>query len=152
LGRAEGNADLFVVDGTQTGCNSLRPPNAPQPTKTVPVRVASLDECLEREGIECVDFIKMDVEGAEVEVLSGATRLLDRRPRPVLLCEVQDIRTAPWGYPAKAIIDFLRQHGFTWFSLSDVHALSPVASDQAEFDGNYVAIPEERTADVSGHG
>ena len=152
LGREAGNADLFVIDGVQTGCNSLRPPNAMQPTKTLPVRVASLDECLEREGIEHVDFIKMDVEGAEMEVLNGATRLLDRQPRPVLLCEVQDIRTAPWGYPAKAIVDFLRQRGFQWFSLSDVQGLNPIESDQAEFDGNYIAIPEERIADVYIHG
>jgi len=152
LGRAAGNADLFIINGTQTGCNSLRPPNAMQPTKTLPVRVARLDECLEREGIEHVDFIKMDVEGAEIEVLNGATRLLDRRPRPVLVCEVQDIRTAPWGYRAKAIIDFLSQRGFQWFLLSDVQGLTPIASDQTEFDGNYIAIPEERIADVLGHG
>jgi FkbM family methyltransferase len=152
LGREAGGADLFVINGAQTGCNSLRPPNAMQPTKTLQVKVASLDECLEREGIEHIDFIKMDVEGAEIEVLNGAKRLLDRRPRPVLLCEVQDIRTAPWGYPAKAIVDFLRQRGFLWFSLSDVQGLIPIASNQAEFDGNYIAIPEERVADVLGHG
>jgi FkbM family methyltransferase len=151
LGRAEGTANLFIVDGAETGCNSLRPPNASQPNQTFPVRVLSLDGCLEREGIEHVDFVKLDVEGAEIEVLNGATHLLDRRPRPVLLCEVQDIRTAPWGYPARAIIDFLRQRGFQWFSLSDGQGLSPIASDQAEFDGNYVAVPEERIADVFGH-
>jgi hypothetical protein len=111
--------------------------------------VASLDECLEREGIEHVDFVKMDVEGAEIEVLNGATRLLDRRPRPVLMCEVYDIRTAPWGYPANAIIDFLNQRGFKWLSLLDDHRLSLVASDAGEFAGNYIAVPEERIADVS---
>jgi hypothetical protein len=94
----------------------------------------------------------MDVEGAEIEVLNGATRLLACRPRPVLVCEVQDIRTAPWGYRAQAIIDFLRQRGFQWFSFSDDQGLTPVAADQAEFDGNYVAIPEERIAGVLGHG
>jgi FkbM family methyltransferase len=151
LGRAAGNAELFIIDGTQTGCNSLRPPNSVQPTKSVPVRLESLDECMEREGIEHIDFIKMDVEGAEMEVLNGATRLLDRRPRPVLMCEVQCIRTAPWGYPAKSIVDFLRRHDFQWFSLSNTQALNPIAPDQAEFDGNYIAIPEERIADVLWH-
>jgi len=148
LGRAEGNADLFVVDGAETGFNSLRPPNASQPTKTLSVRVATLDDCLSREGIERVDFVKMDVEGAEIEVLNGATRLLDRHPRPALMCEVQDIRTTPWGYPAKAIVDFLRQRGFQWFSLSDDDELIPVASVETEFDGNYIAIPEERIFEV----
>jgi FkbM family methyltransferase len=152
LGRREGTADLFVVDGAETGCNSLRPPNALQPTTTLPIRVLSLDECLKQDGIEHVDFVKLDVEGAEIEVLNGATRLLDRQPRPVLLCEVQEIRTAPWGYPAKAIIDFLRQRGFQWFSASDVQSLKPIPSDQTEFDGNYVAIPEEQISEVLGHG
>jgi FkbM family methyltransferase len=150
LGQADGNADLFVVDGTETGCNSLRPPNASQPAKTVPVKVASLDDCLEREGIDHVDFIKMDVEGAEVEVLKGATRLLDRRPRPVLMCEVQDIRTAPWGYPAKEIVDFLSHREFQWFSISDDHGLSLIPSDHEAFNGNYIAIPKERISEVLG--
>jgi len=152
LGRAAGNAELFIIDGTQTGCNSLRPPNSVQPTKSVPVRLESLDECMEREGIEHIDFIKMDVEGAEMEVLNGATRLLDRRPRPVLMCEVYDIRTAPWGYPARAIVDFVSQRGFRWFSLTDDHKLRLVASESTEFAGNYVAVPEERIADAAVEG
>lgn len=152
LGRARGTAGLFVVDGSETGCNSLRRPNASGATKTLSVSVSSLDECLEQEGIEHVDFVKLDVEGGEIEVLSGATRLLDRRPRPVFLCEVQEVRTAPWGYPAKDIVDYLRQGGFQWFSLSDVRGLSPIGCDQAEFDGNYVAIPEEKIAAVLGQG
>jgi len=152
LGRAEGTADLFVVACTETGCNSLRPPNTSHPTTSVPVKVETLDKCLSREGVEHVDFIKMDVEGAEIEVLNGATRLLDRRPRPVLMCEVYDIRTAPWGYPARAIVDFLSQRGFRWFSLTDDHKLRLVASESTEFAGNYVAVPEERIADAAVEG
>jgi hypothetical protein len=65
------------------------------------------------------------------------------------MCEVQDIRTAPWGYAAKAIIDFLSERGFQWFSFSEGGGLKPIPSDQAGFDGNYVAIPDERIAGVS---
>jgi len=38
--------------------------------------VVSLDRELERLGIEKVDFIKMDVEGAEVEAIKGAKNIL----------------------------------------------------------------------------
>lgn len=46
------------------------------------------------------DFIKLDAEGAELLVLYGAMKLLNRTPRPAMLVEVQDIRTKPWGYAA----------------------------------------------------
>lgn len=52
-------------------------------TQTVPV--VSLDWCAKRRPLP--DVIKIDVEGAELEVLTGARDLLQIR-RPVLLCEV----------------------------------------------------------------
>jgi len=145
LSSAEGWADLFVVEDTETGCNSLRPPSVSQSVKPITVRVSTVDRCLEQAGIDKVDFIKLDVEGAEIEVLKGAQRLLQRKPRPVVLCEVEDVRTAPWGYPAKAIIDFLDERDFHWFTFADGEDLTPLPAD-ATFDRNYVAIPNERIA------
>jgi FkbM family methyltransferase len=51
----------------------------------------SLDWVAER--LPPPDVLKIDVEGAELEVLEGATRLLEAR-RPVLLCEVSAPRSA----------------------------------------------------------
>lgn len=42
----------------------------------IEVPVVSLDGELERLGVKKVDFIKMDVEGAEIEALKGAARTL----------------------------------------------------------------------------
>ncbi len=51
------------------------------------LNVVSLDDFLdERPGIEMVDWIKMDVEGAELEVLKGAERTL-HLSRPNILVE-----------------------------------------------------------------
>ena len=47
---------------------------------TVPVR--PLDDMLDELQIDCVDFIKMDIEGAERQALEGARRTIQRfRPR-----------------------------------------------------------------------
>ncbi len=40
------------------------------------VRVETLDRFCEREGVELIDFLKLDVEGHELSVLKGARRLL----------------------------------------------------------------------------
>ncbi len=53
------------------------------------VEAKSLDELVYREGFPPPNFIKIDVEGAELEVLKGATRLLSEL-RPVVLCELHD--------------------------------------------------------------
>lgn len=143
LGNEEGKRDLFVVNGDQTGCNSLRPPDVYSGTSRLPVQVTRLDSWLERRRVGAVHFIKLDVEGAELDVLKGAERLLERRPRPVILAEVQQVRTQPWGYRAVEIIRFLSEKGFRWFSLGESGSLHDMPADTAAWDGNFVAWPEE---------
>jgi FkbM family methyltransferase len=148
LGEAEGSADLYLIRGTESGCNSLRPPNVPQKTDRVSVSVECLDRVLRDHGIEHVDFIKLDVEGAELSVLKGARQLLDRRPRPVIVVEVQDIRTKAWGYTANQIVRHLRNMEYRWFQASSGGYLEEIDFERENCDGNYVAIPEERVASL----
>ena len=143
LGSEETTADLYVVQGGQTGCNSLRPPEVLSSTKPVPVRVTTLDQWTAQNRIAHVDFIKLDVEGAELEVLRGAAALLQGRPRPVILAEVQDIRTAPWGYRAKDILTTLRNANYTWFHFLPDGSIGELDLTPQTFDGNFVAFPAE---------
>lgn len=55
------------------------------------VQAMSLDCWAEREKIGRIDLIKMDVEGAEIEVLEGSRDLLER-DRPVLLVQAYHLR------------------------------------------------------------
>jgi len=148
LGEAEGTAELYLVRGTDTGCNSLREPNVAQPTDRVAVSVERLDRVLQDHRIEAVDFMKLDVEGAELSVLKGAHDLLNRRPRPVILIEVQDIRTQPWGHPARDLVRYLSSLGYHWFRPLPAGKIEQIDSQQPEFDGNFVAVPGERLASV----
>jgi FkbM family methyltransferase len=144
LGETEGRAELYVVKGRETGCNSLRPPQVRQSTEATEVGVARLDDYVRQHDLQRVDFMKMDVEGAELSVLKGATEFLERKSRPVIFCEVQDMRTRAWGYAAREIVDFLRQRGFRWYVPSAGGAPQPLPLDQMEYDGNFVAVPEEK--------
>ncbi|HZV88633.1 MAG TPA: FkbM family methyltransferase [Candidatus Binatus sp.] len=148
LGESEGDADLFVVQGTETGCNSLRRPDVAQPVRSVRVPVKVLDEVLREQKILAIDFIKLDVEGAERDVLKGAEKLLERQLRPVIFAEVQDLRTEPWGYPAKEIIEHLLQRNYRWFKIDADGWLQALDVSASKFDGNFVACPEERTGEV----
>ncbi len=137
-------ADLYLVDGSQDWCNSLRPPRLTEKTHAVSVRTVCLDEYLSRHSVSSVDFVKLDVEGAELSVLLGAKRLLASASRPVFLVEVQDIRTGPWGYRAREIVSLLIQNNYLWYSLTGDGLLLPARLDVENFDANLVAIPAER--------
>src|SRR6202011_668906 len=80
-----------------------------------------------------------------------ATKLFKRQPRPVLLVEVQDVRTRPWGYAAKEILEFLAGMGYTWFRFSANGSIEMLNLGLAEVDGNFVACPEERFAEIRGN-
>ena len=149
-GSEAGEADLYLSNGFQDWYNSLRPLALPDSTSIVRVRVRRIDDVLAEHSISTVDFIKLDVEGGELEALHGATRLLHGDTRPAILAEVQDIRTLPWGYPAREIIQFLIRMDYRWFAIAAKGALLPISCDQESYDANLVALPVERTKEFLG--
>jgi 2-polyprenyl-3-methyl-5-hydroxy-6-metoxy-1,4-benzoquinol methylase len=126
----------------------MRPPDVNEPIVKKSVRVLTLDQYLTGHIMKNVDFLKLDVEGAELSVLNGATKLLATKPRPVIMCEVDDIRTAPWNYKASEIYDFLVNAGFEWFSFNSDGPLLPFPR-QEEIHANLLAVPSERRSTIS---
>jgi tRNA (mo5U34)-methyltransferase len=144
-GENPGEVDLYVVDGFNDWCNSLRPPATAEPVKTARVQVRRLDEILSELDIAKVDFMKLDAEGAELSVLYGALKLLNRKDRPAMLVEVQDVRTRRWDYAAREILHFLIRMDYQWFAIAAKGVLLPISCEQETYDANLVALPRERT-------
>lgn len=140
LGSQETTADLYIVDRYYTGYNSFRPPKVPQSASILTVQVNTLDGWLTAARIDQVDFIKLDVEGAELSVLKGARECL-AKARPVLLVEVAQIRTAAWGYDAAEIVRFLERMGYKWFEILDGGRLLPLTQIDPQ-EMNLAAIPQ----------
>ncbi|MFN2614062.1 MAG: FkbM family methyltransferase [Actinomycetota bacterium] len=66
-------------------------PSEMQPS--IEVEVVAIDDYVRDNDVPRVRFIKLDVQGAELQALVGA-RLLLERDAPVILCELVDIY---WG-------------------------------------------------------
>ena len=143
LGAERGEGQLFICLDYETGCNSLRPPNVDERTRPVTVRVETLDHYLANAPVGRVDFVKLDVEGAELSALQGALKLLDGRERPIIMAELYEIRSQPWGYQCREAYDFLAKRGFRWYSLTSAGGLR-ACPPQDRFDANLVAVPPER--------
>ncbi len=76
------------------------------------VKTTTLDAYIERNAVRHVDLIKMDIEGAELLALKGASGLLCRDDGPIILIEIADVNTAGFGYKAKEIIVHLESLGY----------------------------------------
>jgi len=148
LGDETREANLFLVEGAQDWCNSLRAPAVNAQTETSRVSVDRLDDALWRLRVDAVEFVKLDVEGAELSVLQGAGEILRRASRPVILAEIQDIRTKAWGYRARRIVEFLAGERYCWFAVREDGGLRVAETDLDSYDANLVALPSERADEI----
>ncbi len=78
--------------------------------KFVKVRVTTLDELVKDYGLTRVDYIKMDAEGSDLKVLSGAREVLQKH-RPVL--SIACYHTNPSGVPyVDEVMEWLECNGY----------------------------------------
>ena len=85
-----------------------RPTDRPSEERVIDVEVETVDRLLPDH--ERIDLIKIDVEGAEVNVLRGARRTL-RRWQPVVVFE-HGVRTSkPYGTTPEMLFDLLADSG-----------------------------------------
>ncbi|HYL64316.1 MAG TPA: FkbM family methyltransferase [Candidatus Methylomirabilis sp.] len=144
LGSCEGEQTLFSVPGGSAGFSSLRCPVVEDAVRPISVHVTTLDAYLQQNCIKSVDLIKIDVEGGELDVFRGAQNLLRQSLRPVILCELEDIRTKVWGHCARDTSAFIEAFGFHWFSPRSDGTLAAPLHIPEEEKRNLIAIPAER--------
>jgi len=113
---------------------------------TVTVPVVTLDEYLDGEGIERVDVMKVDVEGAEGMVIAGATRLLvdeQRRPRIVML-ELNDQNLRAFGISVNDVVEKMQNFGYEPFVVEGQGKLVQFTRIHHNKDENVFFLHESR--------
>lgn len=85
-----------------------------QSQKFVEVTLTTLDEFVAEQGIERVDAIKLDVEGAELRVIRGADNTL-RRDKPILMVEIQEATLKPAGTTPQELFNTIVNYGYDAF-------------------------------------
>ncbi|MQA97434.1 MAG: FkbM family methyltransferase [Streptosporangiales bacterium] len=94
-----------------TGADGIGPNVEFASAEAVRVRVTTLDEVCAERGVGRVDFVKADVEGAELAVLQGGMRTI-KEHHPALLLEIEDRHLAKYGVTSGDIVALLRGEGY----------------------------------------
>ncbi|MEP0751943.1 FkbM family methyltransferase [Trichocoleus sp. Lan] len=140
LGNSVGESTLYVTKHPM--CSSLYPPNEPYLARfgglpelvnldfTLEIEATTLDAFCQAEGINEIDFLQVDVQGADLQVLEGASEILKRSNLAVQV-EVEFSHLYD-KQPLFADVDtYLRTKGFTLFDLATSYrtrARSPIRS------------------------
>lgn len=139
LSNTIGRKTLYITKHPM--CSSLYAPNEPLLVRlsglpelmnldyTLEVETTTLEVFCQAEGIETIDFLQVDVQGADLQVLQGASSLLQN----ILAIQIE-VEFSPLyiNQPLFADVDtYLRSQGFSLFDLlmaRRLRARSPVAN------------------------
>jgi FkbM family methyltransferase len=140
VGKAIEQRTLYITKDPM--CISLYPPNEPYLERldglsevanldfSIKIDTTTLDQFCKEEEINEIDFLQIDVQGADLDVLEGANQTLNRG---TLAIQVEVIFSHLYkDQPLFADVDtFLRKNDFTLFDLSRSYGLrarSPIRS------------------------
>lgn len=116
--------------------------------RTIEVRTTSLDHHMADAGVERVDAVKADVEGAEMLIVRGMHRLLSGPHQPVILLEHNYNALAKAGSSAAELFDTVVGYGYVPFLVEQgrlvrVDRLAPTKQAGEEAYNNYIYLPPD---------
>ncbi|MBK9533332.1 MAG: FkbM family methyltransferase [Chitinophagaceae bacterium] len=106
VGKANGKITFFVSDNRADNSNSLVNYKDDRSLHGIDVAVTSIDDFVREKNISRLDFIKIDVEGAEFDTLQGAVHTL-RNIRPACIVAIHPEPIAAKGDSLEAIYDLV---------------------------------------------
>ncbi len=108
LGAAEGIFKMEVLEEHNRGCNRITDETG---DNVFDVYIKRMDDVAEVKALGQIDLIKIDVEGYELKVLSGAENILTTY-HPSLYIELDDQYLKEQGDSAKKLIQYLNSAGY----------------------------------------
>jgi FkbM family methyltransferase len=132
LGKETGSAILHIIDPVNTGMATLYPEETGlifSSIKQSQVSCQVLDDYVREKDITRLDMMKIDVEGAELNVLEGGRETLERF-HPKLLMELNPGHLARAGATADSIFALLSKYGYSIARIEHDSKLTPLGGPE----------------------
>lgn len=151
LSDREGTASLFVPEDASMASLSDWTDGVGGKVETVLCEQIRLDDLMAREGdaIPLPEFVKCDVEGAEMLVFGGASKVFDRIDAPTVLFEVNAKAAKKFGNIPADYFGFFRSLEFADYSVFEVtrRGVKPLRGTEMAY-GNMIAIPASKLESI----
>ena len=138
----------FYFDQESSGASSLANIREKDNIDTIYVDVEKMDEWIGAHGVERVDFIKCDVEGAEMFVFKGGIKSIEKY-KPIIFSEMLRKWSAKFGYHPNDMIRMFEDLGYQCFVITEegkLHRFGYV--DENTVETNYFFLHPEKHGKV----
>ncbi|MBI4494140.1 MAG: FkbM family methyltransferase [Chloroflexi bacterium] len=144
LSSTEGETLMYACESYKGMYSSLRPPHVERhyAIETIRVLVSSLDAYVTRHSVDRMDFLKIDVEGGELDVVNGGSCALSSL-RPIIQCEFSDRRTKAWDRRAREVGDAIAAFDYVWFEPVKSGLVQHTLRETYDYD-DLLAVPREK--------
>ncbi len=118
---APGSVAMNLFDQRYSAWNSRGAPvmDGIAPVETIEVRSETLDAAMQARGVERINFLKIDVEGFELEALQGVAGLLGDGAIDCLSFEISKVPLEASGHEASAVFELLASFGYRSYKLDE---------------------------------
>lgn len=147
LGAGDRTGELrFSVPGSVPGAASMIDLHPDWPSEEQVCRVTTIDLFLAGQAAGKIDIVKCDVEGAELMVMQGASRMLSH-DRPVLLLEILRKWSKAFGYHPNDVIALLAQQGYDCWGVGKGSIRPMTTVDEDTEETNYLFLTEDHASE-----
>ena len=128
--------------GNPTMFSRGHPNQRVEPIDQEVVPTVTIDAYCQHLGIRHIDYLKIDVEGAELDALKGCSELLKQRAIRYIQFEVSQAMVEGMGRDSSDVFRFLIDFGYRCHPISESGDLLPPVMITDAFFANFIAMPE----------
>ncbi|MBG1244661.1 FkbM family methyltransferase [Nostoc sp. NZL] len=130
--------------------NSIGKPQMPDPqgsgqyvpiVNTEIIETITLDSFCKNNNIQKIDYLKIDVEGAEIDVLQGAAKLLREKNIYFIQFEISQKMLEGLNRNAQSTFDLLNEYGYECHRININGDIGEKVTESNSFYENYIAFP-----------
>jgi FkbM family methyltransferase len=143
LGEKEDELTINLFEGLSTGHASMSNQGRDDAI-SYKCKVVTLDSYLEERRVGDVNFVKVDIEGAEMMFLKGAEKLFAQKIPPIWLMEMALQQTKNFGYTPNDLINFMRRRvDYEFYKVDEInHKLIKIEGfEKGDIGANVICFP-----------
>jgi len=151
VGATHGSCQIFLPTVSGHSAASIRDQHPEEGSEIVDVEMDTISTILEDVSITSNDLIKMDVEGAEFEVLKGSKKILENS-RPTIFAELLRKWMKTFDSHPNDVIKFLGSYDYLCLQFAKDGLQRIAEVDETTIPTNFLFVQENKLEKLKLHG